>query len=281
MKMDYRGKNVSLLTKHGKEKIIAPIIERNLGCSIDLIQSFDTDELGTFDRTIEREGTQLQTARRKAHIGIDFSNTNMGIASEGSFVPDPFSGFMPWNVEMVVFVDDLHGIEVVGIAQGSAMSMSRFVRDFDSLMDFADQAGFPSHHLILRPEHQDDPRVQKGISNPEVLKSAFIHAQSESKNGKVFVENDLRAFCNPTRQRMIAQATEDLAQKLLSLCPQCESPGYLKTKNQPGLACKACGCPTKLPVCEIWTCKYCEFESHQTVNVDIRAEPAECSLCNP
>jgi hypothetical protein len=281
MKINYSGKKVSLLTKHGKEKIIVPIIERNLGCRIELIQSFDTDELGTFDGTIEREGSQLVTARRKAHIGIDFSNNNMGIASEGSFVADPFSGFMPWNIEMVVFVDDLHGIEVVGIAQGSAMSMTRVVRDFDSLLDFADQAGFPSHHLMLRPEHENDPRVQKGISNLEELKLAFIHAQSESKNGKVFAENDLRAFCNPTRQQMIAQATEDLAQKLLSSCPQCQSPGYWKTKAQPGLPCKSCGLPTELPVCEIWTCKHCQYESHQPVSSINYADPQQCSLCNP
>ena len=281
MNIDYTGKKVSLLTKHGKEKIIVPIIERNLGFRIELINSFDTDELGTFDRTIEREGTQLQTVRRKAHIGIDFSNNNIGIASEGSFVPDPFSGFMPWNIEMVIFVDDLHGIEVVGMAQGSAMSMNRLVRDFDTLLDFADQAGFPSHYLMVRPEHEDDPRVQKGISNLEDLKSAFIRAQSESKNGKVFVENDLRAFCNPTRQRMISQAAEDLAQKLKSMCPQCQSPGYWKTKAEPGLPCKDCGLPTKLPVCEIWTCKYCEYELHQPVNSNIHAEPAECSSCNP
>ena len=229
MKIDYSGKRISLLTKHGKEKIIVPIIERNLECHVELIHGFDTDELGTFDRTIQREGTQLQTVRRKAHFGIDFSNNNLGIASEGSFVPDPFSGFMPWNIEMVIFVDDLQGFEVVGIAQGSAMSMNRLVRDYDSLLDFADQAGFPSHHLMLRPEQEDDPRVQKGISNLEDLKSAFIHAQAESKNGKVFVENDLRAFCNPTRQQMIAQATEDLVQKLLSLCPQCERPGQTQT----------------------------------------------------
>ena len=55
MKINYSGKKVSLLTKHGKEKIIVPIIERNLGCRIELIQSFDTDELGTFDGTIEQQ----------------------------------------------------------------------------------------------------------------------------------------------------------------------------------------------------------------------------------
>lgn len=42
-------------------------------------------------------------------------------------------------------MDDLHAIEVVGMAQGSAMSMNRLVRDVDSLLAFADQAGFPTH----------------------------------------------------------------------------------------------------------------------------------------
>ena len=216
MSLDYRNKKISLLTKHGKEKIIAPIMEEKLGCQIQLINAFDTDELGNFDGLIDRQGTQLQTARRKAHIGIDFSSNNVGVASEGSFIPDPFSGFMPWNIEMVVFVDDLHAIEVVGMAQGSAMSMNRLVRDFDALLQFADQAGFPTHQLMLRPENKDDPRVVKGISSLAALKTAFIQAQSESTNGKVFIENDLRAFCNPTRQKMIEQATHDMVEKLLT-----------------------------------------------------------------
>ncbi len=160
MSLDYRNKKISLLTKHGKEKIIAPIMEEKLGCQIQLINAFDTDELGTFDGVIDRQGTQVQTARRKAHIGIDFSSNNVGVASEGSFVPDPFSGFMPWNIEMVVFVDDLHAIEVVGMAQGSAMSMNRLVRDVDSLLAFADQAGFPTHQskaLVLCLQRRSAP----------------------------------------------------------------------------------------------------------------------------
>lgn len=214
MQLDFKGKKIALLTKHGKEKIIAPILQRQLNCTVEWTQSVDTDALGTFDRTIARQGTQLQTLRRKVHLGIDASQNTMGVASEGSFVPDPYSGFMPWNIEMVMFVDDLHGLEVVGTAQGSAMSMSGFFRDFDALLQFAQDAGFPSHALMLRPESQTDKRITKGIADIETLKSAFMEAQLQSRNGKVFVENDLRAFCNPTRQKMIEQATEDLVQKM-------------------------------------------------------------------
>ena len=214
MQLDFKGKKIALLTKHGKEKIIAPILQRQLNCTVEWTQLVDTDALGTFDRTIARQGTQLQTLRRKVHLGIDASQNTMGVASEGSFVPDPYSGFMPWNIEMVMFVDDLNGLEVVGTAQGSAMSMSGFFRDIDALLQFAQDAGFPSHALMLRPESQTDKRITKGIADIETLKSAFMEAQLQSRNGKVFVENDLRAFCNPTRQKMIEQATEDLVQKM-------------------------------------------------------------------
>ena len=32
----YAGRSVSLLTQHGKERVIAPVLERGLGCSIEL-----------------------------------------------------------------------------------------------------------------------------------------------------------------------------------------------------------------------------------------------------
>jgi len=266
MTISYDGKRISLLTKHGKETFISPILKRTLGCEIELVQSFDTDELGTFDRAVKRQGTQLQAARRKAQIGIDFSGNNLGIASEGSFVPDPFSGFMPWNIEIVIFLDDLHGVEVVGVAKGSAMSMGKFVRDIDELIQFAQDAGFPQHLLMLRPEHENDPRVVKGLHTLDNLTFAFIEAQQQSGNGKVFVENDLRAFANPTRQHLIAQATEDLARKILSLCPQCGVPGYWKYTTDAGLLLSTFGSPKHLPACETWHCRHCQYETHQSVS---------------
>lgn len=266
MTISYDRKRISLLTKHGKETFISPILKRTLGCEIELVQSFDTDELGTFDRAVKRQGTQLQAARRKAQIGIDFSGNTLGIASEGSFVPDPFSGFMPWNIEIVIFLDDLHGVEVVGVAKGSAMSMGKFVRDIDELIQFAQDAGFPQHLLMLRPEHENDPRVVKGLHTLDNLTFAFIEAQQQSANGKVFVENDLRAFANPTRQHLIAQATEDLARKILSLCPQCGVPGYWKYTTDAGLLLSTFGSPKHLPACETWHCRHCQYETHRSVS---------------
>ena len=67
---------------------------------------YDTDQLGTFTRDIPRPGSQLEAARRKARMGMSLSGLPVGLASEGSFAPDPFTGMFTWNVEMLVLIDD-------------------------------------------------------------------------------------------------------------------------------------------------------------------------------
>jgi len=114
----YASRHVALLTQHGKEQVISPVLESGLGCRVELVTGFDTDLLGTFTGEARRPGTQLDAARRKARKGMELSGAGLGIASEGSFGPDPFTGMMPWNVELLVWIDEELGIEVHGIARG-------------------------------------------------------------------------------------------------------------------------------------------------------------------
>lgn len=64
--LDYRDKQVALLTQHGKEAVIAPV----LGCRVEKVDGFDTDLFGTFTRDIARDGSQLDAPRTKPRIGI-------------------------------------------------------------------------------------------------------------------------------------------------------------------------------------------------------------------
>jgi YHS domain-containing protein len=41
---------------------------------------------------------------------MDLSGLPIGLASEGSFGPDPFIGMFSWNVEMIIWIDDMLGI---------------------------------------------------------------------------------------------------------------------------------------------------------------------------
>ncbi|WP_291934271.1 DUF6671 family protein [Limnohabitans sp.] len=256
-------------------------LEAALGCQLVHTDGYDTDQLGTFTRELTRAGSQLDAARKKASIGMALTGASVGLASEGSFGPDPFGAFMPWNTEVVLWVDRLSGIEVTGFAHGPAQSLHRMVTNLQELERFAAEAGFPEHHLVLRPEHAEHPDMDKGIRDRETLLKAFHLAQAKSANGVVFVENDLRAFCNPTRQKTILKATGDLIQKLLSMCPGCDTPGYWLSQQIPGLPCRDCGSLTRLPKAEIWGCKKCGHEEHRAVHTQLWADPARCDFCNP
>ena len=80
--------------------------------------------------------------------------SKIGIDSEGSFGPDPYAGFFTWNTEILLRIDDELSIEVTGIASGPAQSIHREVKTVKELLNFAIEAKFPEHHLVLRPEHQ-------------------------------------------------------------------------------------------------------------------------------
>ena len=279
--LSYQGRHVAFLTQHGKQDLVRAPLEAALGCQILHTDGYDTDQLGTFTREVDRPGTQLEAARRKANTGMALTGADIAIASEGAFGPDPFVGFMSWNTEILLWVDQARGFEVTGLAQGPAQSMHREVQTLNELKSFAIEAKFPEHHLVLRPDHQGHPEIFKNISNEQSLLKAFHLAKEKSSNKVVFVENDLRAFCNPTRQEIIRAAAKDLIQKLLSACPTCTAPGYWRTKQISGLLCSCCESKTRLPVAEIWRCQACSFEQKHEINSNQLADPSKCDFCNP
>ncbi len=277
----YHGSRLALLTQHGKERVIAPVLEPSLGCSIELVTGFDTDLLGTFTRETARYGTQLEAARRKARKGMELAGTSQGIASEGSFGPDPCTGMFPWNVELLVWIDDHEGIEVVGVAQGAANSGHIQSGDWQVVADFAEQVGFPEHHLVLRPDGQNDTRIHKNIADWNSLKNCFDSSVAQSSSGSVFAEVDLRAFANPSRMKRIEQAAVDLLQRIQSTCPICDAPGFWVSERQPGLPCASCRVPTSSYLNEVWTCLRCDHRRIAERTDRLVADPRHCAHCNP
>lgn len=275
------GRRVALLTQHGKEALLGPPLQALLGCSVERVDGFDTDTLGTFTRDVERAGTQLEAARRKARIGMALAGLPLGLASEGAFGPDPFTGFLHWDIELVIWIDDERGLEVVGMAQGPARSAHATVRDWAELEAFAARAGFPGHQLVIRPEHADHPHVVKGLADRDALRRAFDEARVRAANGLVFVENDLRAHTNPTRQALIRQAGLDLARRLASDCPACGQPGFWIGAQVPGLPCARCGLPTREPLRQRWSCAGCGHAEERPRPGPAQADPSRCDHCNP
>lgn len=277
----YQGQTVALLTQHGKEQLIAPVLEPALGCRIERVGGYDTDLLGTFTRDIPRPGTQLEAARSKARVGMQLSGRPLGLASEGSFGPDPMLGVFPWNVELLVWIDDVRGLEVVGMAQGKANFAHLLARDWAAAEAFARQWGFPEHHLVVRPEREDDPRIRKGIASWAELEASFTWALQQSPNGLVFLETDVRAHANPTRQENIRLAAEDLAAKLRSPCPHCGAPGFWVVDRIAGLPCGDCGAPTRETQADVLGCVKCPQRVTRERRGRNTADPGHCDHCNP
>lgn len=281
MSAHFQGQSIALLTQHGKESAIAPVLEPALGCRVVRVDGFDTDSLGTFTRERSRPGSQLDAARLKARIGMERSGLPIGLASEGSFGPDPFSGLFTWNLEVLLLIDDRLGIEVIGMAQGQAPDGHRLCADWQEVCHFARRVGFPAQHLVMRPAHADDPRIHKGIADWHSLRSAFDACQALASNRMVFIESDLRAFANPTRMVRIGEASQDLLARLQSSCPACGAPGFSPTDRQPGLACSACGLPTRVHLAVVWNCCGCGHREVVARTDQRHASPADCSYCNP
>jgi Zn ribbon nucleic-acid-binding protein len=277
----YCGRHVALLTRHCKEKVIRPVLEPAIGCRIELVEGFDTDQLGSFTGDIPRAGTQLEAARRKARIGMMLSGLPHGLASEGSFGPDPMMGMTPWNVEYLIWIDDMLALEVVGRAQGKAYFAHALTSDWAHAERFARQSGFPEHHLVIRPDTQDDPRIRKGISGWSELEAVFQAAQHESLSGSVFLQTDVRAHANPTRQNIIRYAAEDLLAKLKSSCPACDAPGFWIVDRITGLPCANCGVPTQETRAEVLGCVKCQHRLTRFRTDLNAADPSRCSYCNP
>jgi hypothetical protein len=277
----YAGETVALLTRHGKEAVIAPVLEPVLSCVVRHVTGFDTDRLGTFTREIARDGIQIEAARKKARIGMELARVPLGLASEGAFGPDPVMGAIPWNVECLLWIDDRLGIEVAGFAQGAAQSGHVLAKTWEDVTAFARRIGFPEHGMALRPEGENDDRIRKGLTDWKELAEHFFRALSLSSNGRVFLETDLRAHLNPTRQNMIRLAAQDLLVKLRSLCPACGLPGFSVIERLEGLPCADCRGPTREIRADVHGCLKCPHRTVVERDGAGSANPLYCDFCNP
>lgn len=150
--LQYLNAKASLLTKHGKEFVIAKVMLEGLGLEVLHVNTYDTDLFGTFTRDVERHGNQYDAALAKALKGMELANTYLGLSSEGLFTSDPFSGMLPWNNELVLFVDQRFGFKVAGFSSSYAQSYSALISMDDDLDAHLKNALFPSHYLVVRAD---------------------------------------------------------------------------------------------------------------------------------
>lgn len=273
-------KEASLLTMHAKERVIAPLMEEKTGCRVIVCRGYDTDQLGTFSMDIPRPGTQLETARAKAKIGMALSETRYGLASEGSFSPHPACPILTLNLELVLFIDSCQRIEVLGQHAGLESNHAQIqVSGMAGVEAFAVKAGFPSHLIMARPAGSSIV-FRKGISTWAALEEAVWWGLQNSPLREVILHTDMRAHANPTRMKNIEKATYNLIDKIMTSCPRCGMMGYSISSTIEGAPCASCGRPTDVVVADVYICQSCCFREEQSRAV-VEADPGQCLFCNP
>jgi len=281
MQLRYQNEVCYLASMHKKEIAIAPAFQQFLGCKI-IPAEINTDLLGTFTGEIERTLSAFACAKEKCFRGLDLYNGQLGIANEGSFGPHPSIPFMNCDCEVLFFTDKNLGFELTLSKTFLETNFAgKAITNIQELSDFAKQALFPSHALILRPvDTKEASLIFKGIQNPEELYTVFQRCLAISKEGAVWVETDMRAHMNPTRMKKIEELSHEMAFRLTTSCPSCSIPGWGVIKYITGLPCQGCGMPTNLVKSQVYGCCKCAYEDIAEDKTQL-ADPGYCSLCNP
>ncbi|MGP1375073.1 MAG: DUF6671 family protein [Almyronema sp.] len=277
----FRGRTAVLATMHGKEAVIAPPLQ-SLGVTVTVLPEFNSDRFGTFTREIDRLGTQQEAARRKAEAAAAQAGLSLALASEGAFFPHPALPWAACDRELVLLLDLANGLEIVGEVLSTQTNYAhKKVASVAEAIAFAETVGFPAHGLVAMPRSRLDNPANgvKGICTEADLVAAIERLLQH--HSQVHLETDMRAMHNPSRMQVIAQATQDLVNKLHQVCPQCGCPGFAVSQKIPGLPCRNCGSPTLLPYAEVYECQRCHHRSLEPLLTSPTADPAQCNYCNP
>lgn len=277
----FENRRLVIATMHKKEGVIAPILEKELEVNCFVNHSLNTDSLGTFTGEVERQLDPVSTAREKCLQAMIMNNCDLGVASEGSFGPHPSMFFVNADDEFLIFIDKKHKLEIIVRELSTETNFNgKQIKTENELLYFAKSIGFPAHGLILRKSKDDISEIYKGITNLTILKATYKHLNNNYHS--VYAETDMRAMYNPTRLNVIKRAAEKLVEKIKSLCPECQTPGFGITVAKKGLKCRLCGSLTNSTLSYIYQCQHCNFKKEDMYpNKKINEDPMYCDYCNP
>jgi hypothetical protein len=277
----FEGRKLLIATKHGKERVIAPLLENALGVECIIDPSFDSDRFGTFSGEVERLHDPVTTLRNKCLAALNDKACDLVIGNEGSFGPHPYIGMIPADDEWMMLIDQKNGWEIVARELSVETNFAGMeVQSLSELLAFAEKMKFPEHGLILRPSPKSQTDIHKGINDLSRLTDTF-HRLIQ-KNETVYVETDMRALFNPTRMNVIGRLTEKLINTIQSICPSCQTPGFDVVEAIPGLSCSYCGLRTRSIKQHRYQCKQCQQEEIRNFpNGKEQEDPMYCDFCNP
>ena len=276
----YSNRSALIVTKHGKEQVIQPLLKWYLGMEAQTSIGFDTDQFGTFSGDIARTQGPKETLRKKCLSALEQFSKTIGIATEGSFGAHPSSPFLAAHEEWMVFIDLENKIEVYErqISASTVQFTKRF-NEAEQALEFLYSIDFPQQRLFIHAEEQ----MNQGLVNPSGLSEANQAIKRLLTDvGGCWITSDLRAHANPSRMRVIEGVTAKLINRILTLCPACSAPGYGREEVKRGVPCEQCHFPTSGIQAEIYLCAHCGHrEEKNESDYPNYQNPMYCLICNP
>lgn len=263
-----------LSSKHLKEQILQPIFA-TLGLDLIVNHGFDTDAFGTFCGSVPRPDGPQVTVKEKCLAGMAFAGKRQGLASEGSFGVHPSIPLLTINEEWLVYIDLDSGLEIFG--RSTSLAVCHLQLDFvaaEELPVFLANCAFGAQGLIFK-NTLTGQLIEKGIQEETRLKELM------NQYPKWHIETDLRAHMNPTRQKNIQLAAQDLIKRMQSLCPKCTQPDFSVHKLSGKLKCSACLQETTHYKILTYYCKRCHYEQNEERKDKEYEDPQYCNNCNP
>jgi hypothetical protein len=275
----FEGRKIVIATKHEKESVIGPALQKVFGMSYCVAEELDTDLLGTFTGEVERVGTPVDAARKKCDLARD--DGDLVVASEGSFGPHPTLYFMPADEEYLVLVDRKNAVEIVVKTCSLQTNYGSYTFGAEEkLAEFLKRVKFPSHALIVMDSPSNPRFMEKGITTNAPLTQAMDYCIAHF--GTYHITTDMRAMFNPSRMRVIEELTGKLIEKMQSACPHCKRPGFSVSETIKGLVCSSCSLPTQSVKSLIYTCLGCHYTELKAYPEGKKSEdPMFCDYCNP
>lgn len=277
----FLNRRLLIVTKHKKEKIIAPLFENELEIECFVSKQFDTDTLGTFTGEVPRVSNPLDTLRQKCLLAMELEGFDLAIATEGSFGNHPSVFFATANDELIMLLDKKNNIEIVSrvLSLNTNFNGSK-IESKEDLVLFLDKVQFPSHAVILKDSEKNWNTIHKGITDRSTVEK--LYGEIFLNFGSCFIETDMRALYNPSRMKIIQEACLKLLEKINSFCPECFFPGFGVVSAKAGLLCSSCAMPSRSTLAHIYQCQHCMHESEVLYpNEKIIEDPMYCDFCNP
>jgi len=279
---EWKNRPCVLGTMHGKERVIAPLVESELDLTVVVPKDFNTDHFGTFTGDIKRAGNQREACRTKALSAMTLTGTDLALASEGSFGAHPGISFLSSNLEIVMLIDKLNDLEIIGHYRNSTViPRGQKVRTSEEAIATALSWGFPKQGIIIRESEKSTKNIFKEVLTIEDIQTLSTHLLSKWFVKSIYIETDMRAHRCPERMEFIRLATLDLIKNCKSICPRCSTPGFVITETVSGLPCASCTLPTDLVKETIRSCTKCTYQLMSPIENEVSAEAKDCVWCNP